>query len=293
MNDPQQALFHAVASGDLAGIRASVAAGADVNAAQGNNTPLQKATQHRNLEAFKLLVDLGADVNLRAPESFSIPIKALILEDHAIFRAALDAGYQLPQDEEDLASLLGFAFTAGAQIEHTATTWLLEQGISPHVRAINGDRPLHAAASSNACGACLALVRAGAELDSLNSSGATALEVALRESSLEAFHALLALGADAQQLHWSDKPPAQLEPFRRALSMSSLSCAVLACNHELVTHVLEEIVPDRLQALAEALQQMQQVPDRHIKAPVESLRVLLAREQARAALDATSTKASP
>lgn len=63
-----QKLFQAAERGDVAGLRAALMGGAEVNccAEQGNGTPLVRATFHRRPEAVRLLLDAGADVNMKS-----------------------------------------------------------------------------------------------------------------------------------------------------------------------------------------------------------------------------------
>lgn len=63
---PDDLLLAAVATGDVAGIRAAIAAGANVNARDDDGrTGLLIATRARQPEAFQVLIDAGADVDLQ------------------------------------------------------------------------------------------------------------------------------------------------------------------------------------------------------------------------------------
>ena len=66
------AIHDAVKKGDIAGIAAAIAAGADVNESDGLVIPLYLSAIRGNAEAVKLLIERGADVNL--PTEFGMPL---------------------------------------------------------------------------------------------------------------------------------------------------------------------------------------------------------------------------
>ena len=65
-------LHDAVKKGDIAGIAAAIAAGANVNESDGLATPLYLSAIRANAEAVKLLIERRADVNL--PTEFGMPL---------------------------------------------------------------------------------------------------------------------------------------------------------------------------------------------------------------------------
>jgi len=66
MSDADERLLGAAGTGDLAGIRDAIATGANVNTRDDDGrTPLMVATEARQTEAFRILVEAEADVDLQ------------------------------------------------------------------------------------------------------------------------------------------------------------------------------------------------------------------------------------
>lgn len=151
--------------GDGAAVRALIAEGADVNAAQGDGmTALHWAASNRDPGLARVLLDAGAGV-----------------------AAGTRIGHYTP---------LHVAAQAGAG---EVVEMLLGAGADPELaaRAGGGARPLHLAAASGSERAVEALVAAGADVNATEESwGQTPLIFAASKGRTDAVRALLEAGAD-------------------------------------------------------------------------------------------------
>lgn len=284
MKDLQKSLVDAAFTGDLAGIRACLARGADVNSDALGSTALQMAAFGKRLEAFQLLLESGADVNAVGTKGAPCPAKqALLVRNVPMFVAAIEAGARLPDDEGDLSAWLDLAIVADNVPDATATAILLAHGANFQLAGADGNTALHEAALYDNSGVCLALVRAGAELESLNGQEQTPLQYAVNQRSIDAVRALRALGARTEGI----VVPEALDPGERllihaALILPPLSCAAYAAaGRDLVLHVLQRMPDGRIEALRAAKEVVNDDDSRRMES---FLGMLLAHEQAHQAL---------
>jgi len=139
----QAARIHdAAKSGDIAGLSAAIAAGDDVNAREGNLTPLYLAIQGGHIEAVRLLLKGDADPD--QPAGFGYPLAA-----------AITAG------RSDIVEVL------------------LKEGANPNIER-QSITALHKAAESG-CFECVALlVNAGANVNARTTQHTTVIHLAKR-----------------------------------------------------------------------------------------------------------------
>jgi cytochrome c len=122
------AIHDAAKKGDVAAIAAALDAGANVNDPDGFATPLYYAVSRQHLDAAKLLIDRGADVNAGSKVS-GPPLKA------AVSKSKLEL-----------------------------ITLLLEHGADPNA-AVGDETVLHQAARNGCLDCVMALVAAGADVN--------------------------------------------------------------------------------------------------------------------------------
>jgi beta-lactamase regulating signal transducer with metallopeptidase domain len=148
--------------GDVEGVAAMLAAGADVNAAiEGDGSPLINAADEGQLEIVRLLLDKGADPNLIVPGDGS----ALI--------AAASEGHL------DIVRLL------------------LDKGANPNLTAPDSDgSPLIAAAGDGHVDVLELLLQRGAQVNLVVEGDETALIQAAGDGHLDAVKLLVSKGAD-------------------------------------------------------------------------------------------------
>lgn len=97
-----QQLCEAAEKGDVAALTAALREGAEVNccAAQGTGTPLMRAAFHRRPEVVRLLLDAGADVNLKSKQGGRTALHIAVSlgnlpESQAVAEILLDRGADL------------------------------------------------------------------------------------------------------------------------------------------------------------------------------------------------------
>ncbi|MFA5106679.1 MAG: ankyrin repeat domain-containing protein, partial [Candidatus Micrarchaeia archaeon] len=77
MTEQNKKLLEAVSSGDLAGVKEALAAGADVNAKDRDGyTALMVASYWGHMDIVKLLIAAGADVNAKSETGYTALIEA-------------------------------------------------------------------------------------------------------------------------------------------------------------------------------------------------------------------------
>ena len=154
-------LVDAARDGDTAAVRALLAQGGDVDAAEGDGTSaLHWASYRDDIETVGLLLDAGADVN-----------------------AANDLG----------ATPL---WAAGQNGSAVMVRTLLAGGADPNLTLLAGETPLMVAARSGAPDVVELLLRHGAETDARGARGQTALMWAVAQYHSSVVTVLLANGAD-------------------------------------------------------------------------------------------------
>ena len=154
-------LIDAARDGDTVAVRALLAQGADVDAAEGDGTSaLHWASYRDDIETVGLLLGAGADVN-----------------------AANDLG----------ATPL---WTAGQNGSAAMVRRLLAAGANPNLTLLVGETPLMVAARSGASDVVELLLTAGAETEARGARGQTALMWAVAQHHTSVVAVLLSNGAD-------------------------------------------------------------------------------------------------
>lgn len=184
--DLDTALSWAVSGDDSAMVRELLNAGARVNFPDKHGyTALMGAVNNRKIPNLKILLDAGADVNARAPETGDTPLLlALYYRQDAtdIVRSLLEKGAN-PNAANNVgrsALMLATFGQPGAVVEA-----LLRAGASVNARDNRGNTALMAAADCNNAEAVRALLAAHADASLRNRDGDTALAIASRQGHTE------------------------------------------------------------------------------------------------------------
>jgi ankyrin repeat protein len=161
------ALPDVVFEGDVAALKAALAAGLDVNAEDGyGNSPLTASCSRARVDAVRVLLEAGADVNRTT--KLGPPIRWAV------------SGYQY-EDKQRALAILRLLLEAGADVNATDT-----MGQTPFLLAFReGCREL-----------AEFFLKAGADVNRGDRSGVTALCWACQAKKVEAVRWLLSAGAD-------------------------------------------------------------------------------------------------
>ena len=231
--------------GDLEAVRSLLAEGVDVNAVQGDgNTALHWAAYRRNAELVRLLTDAGADTAAKTRIGDMTPLfMAAKVGDAEIMGLLLQAGADANIANTNGTTPLMLAAGSG---KTAAVHLLLDHGADVNARDVtNGQTAVMFAAALNRGEAIKMLADHGADLgvltkvshvqkgrrarvdDELDEAtvemgGNTALHFAAREGAFDAVRALVAAGADVDQVSGNDNTP----PITQALITGNLDIAM-------------------------------------------------------------------
>jgi ankyrin repeat protein len=176
-------LGSAITANNVEAVRLLIEHGADVNALDGDgNGLLPWAAARGYTEIVKLMLDAGADVNARmttggitAKENASALHFAAAGNHVETAKLLIDRGADVNLTE----GTFGEAALHAAADENFAemVALLLDSGADPDLQSSIGDTPLHASARSGSVEAAQVLIDHGAALDIVSEQGWTALDV--------------------------------------------------------------------------------------------------------------------
>jgi ankyrin repeat protein len=211
--DADTRLLTAVDQGDVAGVEAAIAQGADPDVRDHDGTtPLVKAIRSyaADGEIARLLLHHGADVNQEAPDTGETPL--LIAEDRpaAFIRFLVDRGANIDAKTHENVSLLHFAAFRG---EHDKVTILIEADadLNAGVEQLKGNTVLTCALRGGARDRTAdgryrltaghrkvveLLVTNGSDLEERDQLGLTPLMVSVQYGYTDVVELLLEHGAD-------------------------------------------------------------------------------------------------
>lgn len=198
---PNSQLIEAVKSGNLATVRALIAAKADVNAAEpDSSTPFEWAIEQNNAEMANLLIDAGADVHATTRYNITPLALACANGNAAVIERLLKAGVDANSKSEEGETAL---MTASLNGNVDAIKVLLKHGAQVNaIEPYKGQTALMWAAGAGNASAEALLVEFGANVKAKSRAGYTALLFAVLNDRIEAAKTLLKLGANVE-----DKAP--------------------------------------------------------------------------------------
>lgn len=203
-----------------------VAAGADVNAAEDDKTPLSVAVHNNdveivrcllssgrmrldidlhedlltdaaidgNLEICKALIDAGMDVN-KAKRGFVTPLRNAALFSHLEVVQLLVSKGAIFNCKANQSAFFEIVLDSAKNV----IEFLLESAdvdVDVNMRDSKNRTPLHTAAEFDRCDICEVLLSHGADIQVIDNEGKTVLHNAAAEGSRETFNMLLSAGAD-------------------------------------------------------------------------------------------------
>jgi ankyrin repeat protein len=187
-------LLQAVRAGDIDGIRAALAARADVNAQlPDKSTALSWAVDRQNEDAVRLLLAAGARPRALAPDAMEPLSLACELGDAAIVTALLKAGADAREVRHN--GTTAFALCAGSTTPDVLTA-MRARGAAIEAANVENQTPLMWAATAGNTATVKWLLAHGAKVNALDRTGFTPVFFALRSKDPTTAIALLDAGAD-------------------------------------------------------------------------------------------------
>jgi len=187
-------LLQAVRAGDLDGIRAALAAKAEVNALlPDKSTALSWAVDRQNEDAVRLLLAAGARPRALAPDAIEPLSLACELGDAAIVTALLKAGADAREVRHN--GTTAFALCAGSTTPDVLTA-MRARGAAIEAANAENQTPLMWAATAGNTANVKWLLAHGARVNALDRTGFTPVFFALRSKDPTTAIALLNAGAD-------------------------------------------------------------------------------------------------
>jgi ankyrin repeat protein len=179
---------------DKAHVRALLATGVDVNAAQvDGTTALHWAAYQDDAETAALLVRAGANVNAVNRYGVSPLIVACTNGSAGVAKQLLDAGADANAKTKGGETALMFAARSG---NIDVVKALLVHGAKHDAREVKGQTALMWAAAEGHAPIVRALIEAGADINTTLESGFTPFLFAVREGHIEAVREFLKAGVD-------------------------------------------------------------------------------------------------
>ena len=188
-------LYRAALIGDTKNLKPVLSFGGnpDISDGQFNRTALHVAALNNNTEFAKLLLERGAEIDVR-DESNKTPLHAAAFNNSTeAAKLLLERGAKIEaKDVSNNTPLHHAAFKNSTE----AVKLLLERGAEIDARDVSNNTPLHAAAKNNSTEAVKLLLERGTEIDARDVSNNTPFHAAAQNNSTEAAKLLLECGAE-------------------------------------------------------------------------------------------------
>lgn len=178
----RQRLFVAAKRGDAETLRVILAERPDAVAWRlGGRFVLQAAANHAQMESVRILLEAGANPNLKIPDDYSTPLlEAVRNDDVPMMKLLMEKNAVLDIGAGSVAALP----TAIRQDAVNAMAFIIEKGASISAPDESGQPPLHAAISAKRFKAAQLLLDKGADINIRDAETLTPLMLAAKEKNL-------------------------------------------------------------------------------------------------------------
>ena len=156
------------------------------------------------MDMLELLINSGADVNLRVDDDITPLYVAMDFSPTCVFKLLLDEGANHNLKDEYGRSMLAEAVSEGWT---DIVELLLEHDVRVNTKDIHGQTPLHEAVWGRHKEIAKLLIAKGIDVDSTDKNGDTPLHVAALKGDKEFFDLLIAEGADINAKNKEGKTP--------------------------------------------------------------------------------------
>ncbi|HEV8037632.1 MAG TPA: ankyrin repeat domain-containing protein [Bryobacteraceae bacterium] len=232
--EPSDQFYQAIRNNDLSAL-ASLVKTVDVNTKdQHESTPLMYAAAYGSLDAMRLLLGAGANVN--AKNAFDTTALLWCAGDLAKVRLLVEKGANINARSKQGRTPL---IIAAAQDGNSETVkLLLEKGADVSARTQSENSALHVAAEANDTESVRLLLSRGVEINAKNRFGDTALMYAAALGNIESMKLLLAKGADVNVVDLPDGGRVKNGPIALG-NFTALHLAAITGGAEAVKLVLQ------------------------------------------------------
>ncbi len=171
--------------GDFEGVKAAIAAGADVNARDFLfNTPVLLIAAERSTKVARYLIENGADVNVKGEHGVTALMLSLYKPNPEYIKT-FDARYA-----KSLIENPGFTYNS------ELTKLLIAKGADVNAKAITGETALMAASMRGYLDIVKLLIKNGAKVNAKSNYGQTSLMLSVYGDYVKVFKLLVKNGAD-------------------------------------------------------------------------------------------------
>lgn len=206
-------------------IRMLVRAGSDIEAHNdllGVLTPFREATSRQSFATMRLLCELGADIDSKDSDGFTLFHEAAAHQDIVMMKILSELGAAVDSEDNDGLT----PFNQAAIHQRTVTMkFLCELGVDIDSKDSDGLTPFRKAATHQRPLTMKTLCELGADVNSKDNRGLTALHEAANDERTSTIELLCALGADVDS-----KNNNGLTPFREALNHRRDSMMRVLCK---------------------------------------------------------------
>ena len=205
---------------DVSSVRQLMKQGFSANFQQAGATPLNIVAEQGDLELARLLVQAGADLELRDQNGHT-PLKRAATHGHlSVAKYLLDEGADVNAEDKRGNVPLNSAASHG---NSALVSLLLEQGAEVNRSNKSGYSALMHAASHGHEAVVQQLLNTGAEVNSLTNKGKNALQLARQKEQDKIVEALLAAGAEQKETIFSKTQHVEIDSGAAYLKLAMIT----------------------------------------------------------------------